>query len=82
MKEERSNARNAETYLTTDELCERIKYKPGSINNLVSNGKLIEGIHFLKPTPKKRLFIWSRMEVWLRRNSPGYADAFNESDAA
>jgi len=54
-----------EEYLTTDELSERIKMKPGTIRNLVSNGKFILNVHYVKPTPKKILYVWSAVEEWL-----------------
>ncbi len=54
-----------EEYLTTDQLCERIQYRKQTIYNMIYNGDLIQGKHFLKPTPKKLLFKWSEMEVWL-----------------
>jgi len=54
-----------EEYLTTNELSQRIKMKPGSIRNLINNGKLVLNIHYVKPTPRKLLFIWSAIEAWL-----------------
>lgn len=54
-----------EEYLTTDELSQRIKMKPGTIRNLVSNGTLILNVHYVKPTPKKILYVWSAVEQWL-----------------
>ena len=58
-----------EEYLTTTELSERIKMAPGTIRNLVWKKNLKEGIHYIKPTPRKILFIWSAVETWLRRES-------------
>jgi hypothetical protein len=54
-----------EEYLTTQELSERIKYTPGSIRNLVSSGRLLKNVHYVKPSPKKILFIWSAIKTWL-----------------
>jgi hypothetical protein len=59
-----------EEYLTTDELSQRIKMKPGSIRNLISNGRFILNVHYVKPTPKKLLFIWSAVEAWLYNPNP------------
>ncbi len=57
-----------EEYLTTNELAERIKMAPGSIRNLIWKGQLKEGRHFVKPTPRKLLFIWDEVQGWLHRN--------------
>lgn len=58
-----------EEYLTTTELSERIKMAPGTIRNLVWKKSLKEGIHYIKPTPRKILFVWSAVESWLHRQS-------------
>ena len=55
-----------EEYLTTSELSTRIKMAPGTIRNLVWQNKFIEGIHYVKPTPRKLLFVWSEIQTWLR----------------
>ena len=52
-------------YLTTIELSQRIKMAPGTIRNLVWKNDLVEGVHYLKPTPRKLLFVWSAIEAWL-----------------
>jgi len=62
-----------EEYLTINELSQRIKMKPGSIRNLMSSGKLILNVHYVKPTPKKILFMWSAIEAWLYQPEPGKA---------
>ena len=54
-----------EEYLTTQELSNRIKMVPGTIRNLVWKKELIENVHYVKPTSRKMLFIWSRCEKWL-----------------
>ncbi len=54
-----------EEYLTTKELSERIKLAPGTIRNLVWKKVLLENVHFVRPTPRKILFKWSRIEDWL-----------------
>ena len=54
-----------EEYLTTRELSMRIKYSEGTIRNLVWQNRLLENVHYVKPTPRKLLFIWSRVEHWL-----------------
>jgi hypothetical protein len=38
---------------------------PGSIRNLVWRGVFTENIHYVKPTQRKLLFVWSKVEQWL-----------------
>lgn len=59
-------------YLTTDELSSRIKMAPGTIRNRVCDKTFIKGVHFIKPTKGKLLFIWSACEEWLHRNNNNY----------
>ena len=54
-----------EQYLTTEELSKRIKMPPGSIRNLVWKNELKLNVHYVKPTPRKILFVWSGIEKWL-----------------
>ena len=56
-------------YLTINELSSRIKMTPGTIRNLVWKNHLLESVHYVKPTPRKLLFIWSAMEAWLHGKS-------------
>ena len=58
-----------EEYLTTEELSHRIKMKPGTIRNLVWKEQLKVNTHYLKPTPRKLLFIWSGVQQWLQSES-------------
>jgi hypothetical protein len=66
-----------EEYLTTVELSERIKMAPGTIRNLVWKNELQKDVHYLKPTSRKLLFIWSQVQQWLYRNSSGYPQSNN-----
>ena len=52
-------------YLTTNELSLQIKMAPGTIRNLVYKGIFVNGVHYIKPTPRKLLFIGSAIEAWL-----------------
>lgn len=54
-----------EEYLTTEELSKKIKMTPGTIRNLVWKKDLKENVHYVKPTPRKILFVWSAIEGWL-----------------
>ncbi len=58
-----------EEYLSTTELSDRIKMAPGTIRNLVWKKEFEENVHFVKPTPKKVLFLWSAVEEWVHRKS-------------
>lgn len=69
-----------EEYLTTVELSERIKMAPGTIRNLVWKNELKENVHYLKPTSRKLLFVWSEVQQWLYRNSGGYSNSDNFPD--
>jgi hypothetical protein len=59
-----------EEYLTTEELSKRIKMAEGTIRNLVWKKTFIEKVHYVKPTPRKLLFVWNAIEIWLYGNSP------------
>ena len=54
-----------EEYLTTQELSQRIKMAPGTIRNLVWKKSFKENIHYVKPTGRKLLFIWTACQKWL-----------------
>lgn len=56
-----------ERYLDTKELCEIIKYRPQSIYNLINKGELVLGIHYLKPSSRKLLFIYSAILEWMEK---------------
>lgn len=56
-------ATSAFTYLTTDELSERIKYNVRTIRERMLDSVLIEGIHYIRPFGgRKILFLWERIE--------------------
>lgn len=51
------------TYLTTAELSERIKYDVRVIREQLKDSVLFEGIHYIRPFGgRKILFIWERVE--------------------
>ena len=54
-----------EEYLTLKKLSGVIKYKEQSLYNMIYQKKFVLGKHYLKPSPKKILFIWSEIEKWL-----------------
>lgn len=57
----------ATTYLTTDELSERIKYDARTIREQLKDSVLIEGIHYIRPFGgRKILFMWESIERDMR----------------
>ena len=51
------------TYLTTEELSQRIKYDIRTIRERLKDSVLLEGIHYVRPFGgRKILFIWERIE--------------------
>ena len=54
---------SAITYLTTQELADRIKYDVRTIRERLKDSVLLEGVHYLRPFGgRKILFIWERIE--------------------
>jgi len=48
-----------QTFLTTQELSEKIKYDPRTIRDRLKDSVLIEGIHYIRPFGgRKILYIW------------------------
>lgn len=48
-----------QTYLTTEELSQRIKYDQRTIRNQLKDSVLIEGIHYIRPFGgRKILYVW------------------------
>lgn len=51
------------TYLTTDELSQRIKYDPRVIRTRLKDSVLLEGKHYIRPFGgRKILFLWEEVE--------------------
>jgi hypothetical protein len=57
-------------YLSIGELAERIPYTEGSIRNLMSQGRLHLGQHYVKPNGRV-MFRWSAVRDWLEQQSSG-----------
>ena len=52
-----------QTYLTTQELAERIKYDVRTIRDCLKDSVLLEGIHYIRPFGgRKILYIWEKIE--------------------
>ncbi len=54
-----------EQYLTVRELCEKIKFSRQTIYNMIHKGDFVKGRHYVKPCPKKILFLWSAVLYWM-----------------
>ncbi len=60
----------AHTYLTTEELSDRIKYDVRTIRERLKDSVLLEGVHYLRPFGgRKILFIWETIEKDMRQAS-------------
>ncbi|MCD8521879.1 hypothetical protein GJQ54_13775 [Oceanospirillaceae bacterium ASx5O] len=54
----------SQTYLTTEELAERIKYDPRTIRNQLKDSVLLEGVHYFRPFGgRKILYVWEKIEA-------------------
>jgi hypothetical protein len=52
-----------QTYLTTDELSERIKYDSRTIREQLKDSVLLEGVHYIRPFGKRKiLYLWEQIE--------------------
>lgn len=51
------------TYITTQELAEKIRYDARTIRNQLKDSVLLEGIHYIRPFGgRKILYLWDRIE--------------------
>ena len=51
------------TYLTTQELANKIRYDARTIRNQLKDSVLIEGIHYIRPFGgRKILYVWEKIE--------------------
>lgn len=51
------------TYMTTEELAERIKYDCRTIRQSLKDTVLLEGLHYIKPFGRRKiLFLWEEVE--------------------
>jgi len=64
----------SQTYLTTDELAERIRYDARTIRNQLKDSVLFEGVHYFRPFGgRKILFIWDTIERDMKLASAAHA---------
>ena len=63
-----------QTYLTTEQLADRIHYDPRTIRNQLKDAVLLEGVHYIRPFGgRKILYVWEAIERDIgraSRNSP------------
>jgi hypothetical protein len=60
----------AHTYLTTEELSDRIKYDVRTIRERLKDSVLLEGVHYLRPFGgRKILYVWETIEEDMRQAS-------------
>lgn len=61
---------NSITYLTTDELAQRIKYDSRTIRERLKDSVLLEGVHYIRPFGgRKILYMWEVIERDMPRHS-------------
>ncbi|NNN20157.1 MAG: hypothetical protein HKL84_09955 [Acidimicrobiaceae bacterium] len=59
------------TYLTTEELAERIKYDPRTIRDRLKDSVLLEGRHYFRPFGgRKILYVWEHIQEDMVRLAP------------
>ena len=52
-----------QTYLTTEQLSERIHYDVRTIRDRLKDSVLLEGVHYIRPFGgRKLLFLWEQIE--------------------
>jgi len=58
------------TYITTEQLSDKIHYDSRYIRNFLLDSVLIEGIHYIRPFGRRKiLFIWEAIEEEMLRAS-------------
>ena len=63
-----------QTYLTTEQLSERIKYDVRTIRDRLKDSVLLEGIHYIRPFGgRKLLFVWEAIERDIAKASAAHA---------
>ena len=64
----------SQTYLTTDQLAERIHYDARTIRNRLKDAVLLEGVHYIRPFGgRKLLFVWEAIQRDIGQFSAGNA---------
>lgn len=67
------------TYLSTEQLSERIHYTPRTIRNELLDSCLFEGRHYIRPFNRRKiLFIWENIEADMLIQDDSLALAYTE----
>ncbi|CUB04173.1 hypothetical protein [Marinomonas fungiae] len=67
------------TYLSTEQLSERIHYTPRTIRNELLDSCLFEGRHYIRPFKRRKiLFIWENIEADMLTQDDSLALAYTE----
>ena len=60
------------TYLTAQQLAEKIQYDARTIRNQLKDSVFIEGVHYIRPFGGRNiLFVWERIEEDMTKTSFG-----------
>jgi hypothetical protein len=60
---ERRSSMEQQTYMTTEELANRLRYDARYIRSALKDAVFIEGIHYIRPFGRRRvLYIWESIE--------------------
>jgi hypothetical protein len=58
------------TYITTDELANKLHYDPRYIREFLKDAVLLEGIHYFRPFGRRKiLYIWETIERDMMKSS-------------
>lgn len=67
------------TYISTDQLSDRIHYTPRTIRNELLDSCLFEGRHYIRPFNRRKiLFIWENIEEDMLQQDNSLALAYTE----
>lgn len=62
------------TYLTTEELADRIRYDARTIRDQLKDSVLLEGVHYIRPFGgRKILYLWESIERDMKSHSYRHA---------
>lgn len=60
----------SKTYLSTEQLAQRLPYSPRTIREQLKDSVLLEGVHYIRPFGgRKILFIWETIEEELEKSA-------------
>jgi len=59
-----------QTYMTTEELADKLRYDPRYIRNCLKDAVFLEGVHYIRPFGRRKiLYIWEAINRDLTRSS-------------